>query len=328
MTAFTEPQNPKLGVYASPEEWRERLDSLPDRQALGGKIPSFYYPALLWPKNLDNPRGDLMGDISGPDGLLPQFLRDFGKTLIDKYNPKGIIVFSAHWDDAELLVTDYKPENPLLYDYYGFPEQLYDITYRSRGDSALSAHITETFMSHGLTARTTPITEPRGRDGRRRNRPSVESGLDHGLMFPDTASPDGVFPIPIVEVSMSSTFEPEPQWEIGAAIKELREQGYLILGGGLTVHDFGDFSSFNSDRAKPLYHIWNDKIIHAINTKGSAEERKAALFDLVNQPEYVIAHRPRDDHFLPIYIAAGAGEDGETKLLSGLFGATTVAFGL
>jgi aromatic ring-opening dioxygenase catalytic subunit (LigB family) len=233
-------------------------------------------PALLWPKNLDNPRGDLMGDISGPDGLLPQFLRDFGKTLIEKYaffpffqlarltftlaryNPKGIIVFSAHWDDAELLVTDYKPENPLLYDYYGFPEQLYDITYRSRGDSALSKHITETFESHGLTARTTPDTEPRGRDGRRRNRPLVESGLDHGvflpfkLMFPDTASPDGVFPIPIVEVSMSSTFEPEPQWEIGAAIKELREQGYLILAGGLTVHDFGDFSSFNSDRAKPV----------------------------------------------------------------------------
>lgn len=154
-------------------------------------------------------------------------------------------------------MTDYKPENPLLYDYYGFPEQLYDITYRSRGDSALSAHITETFMSNGLTARTTPITEPRGRDGRRRNRPLVESGLDHGvflpfkLMFPDTSSPDGVFPIPIVEVSMSSTFEPEPQWEIGAAIKELREQGYLVLAGGLTVHDFGDFSSFNSDRAKP-----------------------------------------------------------------------------
>lgn len=41
-------------------------------------------PALLWPKDLDNPRGDLMGEISGPDGLLPQFLRDFGKTLIEK----------------------------------------------------------------------------------------------------------------------------------------------------------------------------------------------------------------------------------------------------
>jgi hypothetical protein len=47
MTTFTEPQNPKLGVYASPEEWRERLDSLPDRQALGGKIPSFYCESWL-----------------------------------------------------------------------------------------------------------------------------------------------------------------------------------------------------------------------------------------------------------------------------------------
>jgi hypothetical protein len=39
---FSEPQNPKLGIYASPAEWRERLESLPDLQASGGKIPSFY----------------------------------------------------------------------------------------------------------------------------------------------------------------------------------------------------------------------------------------------------------------------------------------------
>jgi aromatic ring-opening dioxygenase catalytic subunit (LigB family) len=252
-----------------------------------------------------------MGDISGPKSVSTFGVVRQSSSLVDRYNPKGIIVFSAHWDDPELLgmphaptpwvsltaqapVTDYKPENPLLYDYYGFPEQLYQITYRSRGSSELSAHIVETFADNGLSARTTPITEPRGRDGRRKNRLAVESGLDHGvflpfkLMFPDTAHPDGVFPIPIVEVSMSSTFEPGPQWEIGAAIKSLREEGYLILAGGLTVHDFGDFSSFNSDRAKPvsclavcsedkaerririqLYHVWNDKIIHAINTQGT-----------------------------------------------------------
>lgn len=39
---FSQPQNPKLGVYASPSEWRARLESLPDLQATGGKIPSFY----------------------------------------------------------------------------------------------------------------------------------------------------------------------------------------------------------------------------------------------------------------------------------------------
>jgi hypothetical protein len=39
---FSQPQNPKLGIYASPAEWRERLDSLPDLHASGGKVPSFY----------------------------------------------------------------------------------------------------------------------------------------------------------------------------------------------------------------------------------------------------------------------------------------------
>lgn len=34
------------------------------------------------------------------------------------------------------------------------------------------------------------------------------------------------------------------------------------------------------------------------------------------------------DHFVPLYIAAGAGEDGKTQLITGMYGATTVAFGL
>jgi len=80
----------------------------------------------------------------GPEGELAQFLQDFGKTLVEKYNPRAIVVFSAHWegphnqtlgesprrpvprrpsnDGAE--VTDYGAENPLLMDYYGFPDEV------------------------------------------------------------------------------------------------------------------------------------------------------------------------------------------------------------
>lgn len=69
-------------------------------------------------------------------------------------------------------------------------------------------------------------------------------------MFPDK---DGEpFEIPIVEVSMAQDLSPDPQWELGAALKSLREQGILILAGGLTVHDFGDFTSFDQSRAKPV----------------------------------------------------------------------------
>ena len=36
----------------------------------------------------------------GPTGPLATFLKDFGPALLSKYKPKGIVVFSAHWDTS------------------------------------------------------------------------------------------------------------------------------------------------------------------------------------------------------------------------------------
>jgi aromatic ring-opening dioxygenase catalytic subunit (LigB family) len=48
---------------------------------------------------------------------------------------------------------------------------------------------------------------------------------------------------------------------------------------------------------------------------------------LTKHPVFRLAH-PREEHFIPIYVAAGAGEEGGAKVLSGLYGAPTFAFGL
>lgn len=58
-----------------------------------------------------------------------------------------------------------------------------------------------------------------------------------------------------------------------------------------------------------------------------AEERKKALVGLVQHPGFRLAH-PREDHFVPLYVAAGAGEGGDVKVLTGIYGAPTFAFGL
>jgi len=39
-----------------------------------------------------------MAAYQGPDGPLAKFLSEFGPTLLKKYKPKGIVVFSAHWE--------------------------------------------------------------------------------------------------------------------------------------------------------------------------------------------------------------------------------------
>ena len=37
---------------------------------------------------------------------------------------------------------------------------------------------------------------------------------------------------------------------------------------------------------------------------------------------------PREEHFVPLYVAAGAGEGGKAEVVSGIYGAPTFAFGL
>lgn len=53
-------------------------------------------PLLIWPERL--PSRTPLDAIGGPKGPHAQFLKDFGKTLLEKYNPRAIVVFSAHWE--------------------------------------------------------------------------------------------------------------------------------------------------------------------------------------------------------------------------------------
>ena len=177
--------NTVSGTDAAPPktqaEWKKTLDQLPPTP---DKIPAFFFghgsPMLAFPDNDTSgvlmSRGEV-GNAMGSKGPLATFLRDFGPALLAKYKPKGIVVFSAHWETAgerlgmssmsprspliELRltaghpVTDYGDENPLLYDYYGFPPSLYQLKFKSRGDSALSQRVVELYKDVGsrLTAR-------------------------------------------------------------------------------------------------------------------------------------------------------------------------------
>lgn len=50
--------------------------------------------------------------------LLPARLR----------KPDAILVISAHWEESAATLTG-APNPPMLYDYYGFPDKAYEITY-------------------------------------------------------------------------------------------------------------------------------------------------------------------------------------------------------
>ena len=69
-----------------------------------------------------------------------------------------------------------------------------------------------------MTARTTPTSEPRGVDGLGKRSP----GFDHGVFIPFRHMFGLETDIPIVQVSIDSSFDPEEEWKTGRALDELR----------------------------------------------------------------------------------------------------------
>ncbi|KAI0747977.1 Extradiol aromatic ring-opening dioxygenase [Daedaleopsis nitida] len=303
--------------------WRKALDELPGSPE---RIPAFFFghgsPMLIAPDSASLDSNGIMRD-AGSRGPLANFLKDFGPALLSKYKPKGIVVFSAHWEtSSERLVTDYEDENPLLMDYYGFPRAMYQLKFKSRGDSALSQRVVQLFNNAGYSARTTTKLEARGEDGRGFSGP----GLDHGVFVPfKLMFGDEFMDVPIVEVSMDASLDPQKNWALGEVVEPLRREGILVLSGGYLVHNLRDRTSFSEAHAKTVVKEFNQAILDAMTVKDPAA-RKEAMMKLVQHPGFRAAH-PRSEHFVPLYIAGGAGgANAEVKVLSAIYAAPTFAF--
>ncbi|TFY70524.1 hypothetical protein EVG20_g2474 [Dentipellis fragilis] len=314
----------------TPSEWQAALKALP---ATPDNIPAFFFghgsPMLAFPKDTGRSPGPAASEAImkhfGSGGSLSQFLTDFGPTLLEKYKPKGIVVFSAHWEThGERLVTDYGDENPLLMDYYGFDRPMYQLKFSSKGDSAIAKRVVDLFKEAGMSARLTAKQEARGRDGRTG---FPAPGLDHGVFIPFRLMFGETFKdIPIIQASIEESLSPETNWAIGQAVKQLRKEGILVLAGGVTVHNLRDFASFSPDTARESQRAFSDAVTDAMSI-ADPRARKEAMMKLKKHPGFRASH-PREEHLVPIYVAAGAGEDGDVRVLSALFGSQTVAFGL
>ena len=127
-------------------------------------------------------------------------------------------------------------------------------------------------------------------------------------------------------------------------VSPVSEEQILILSGGLTVHNLRDFSCFSEATAKPEYKAFDKAILDAVTISDvrlrlplfvvalvadilQPAERKDALLRLTKHPGFRLSH-PRADHFVPLYIAAGAGEGGDVRVLSAIHGSPTFVFGL
>ncbi|BGP12106.1 hypothetical protein JCM10213_005213 [Rhodosporidiobolus nylandii] len=323
-------------VYTTPEEWKRELDALPSLEETGGAIPSVFLahgqPMLIYPPHLSvgSSRLGAIADIQGPlpNGLLARFLSDLGPALLEKYKPKAVVIFSAHWETrGGGVVTDYGEENPLLYDYFGFPSDLYNVNFKSSGDHALAERVVTLLKDAGVPSRLTSKLESRGEDGRGFEGP----GLDHGVFVPLLLALGEKPSIPVIQVSIDAALTPASEYALGAALEPLRKEGVLIMSGGLTIHTFREFDAFSPKTARGIYRDWERAIVEAAAVE-EPTARKSALFSLIHHPAFRSAH-PREEHFVPLYIAAGAADEAskegkKARTVCGLWGAKTVVFGV
>jgi 4,5-DOPA dioxygenase extradiol len=210
------------------------------------------------------------------------FLHNYGQELL-KNPPKAIVVISAHWLTKGTFVTaGERPEQ--IYDFWGFPHELYQVQYRVDGDPGLAREI-----ATRLDAKT---NDSRGIDH------AAWAVLHH--LFPDAG-------IPVLEISLDMTLSFKEHVELGRRLTPLREQGVLFIGSGNLVHNLREIS-FNENDAP---YQWALNIDDWIKQKINHRDTQA-MIDILDI--YPPAHRaiPTSDHYVPFLYILGMMNEGDS----------------
>ena len=206
--------------------------------------------------------------------------------------PKAMLVVSAHWEEPVFTVgAAARPE--LVYDYYGFPEHTYKLTWPAPGEPKLAARVAELLGQAGLPTNV-----------------SASRGFDHGVFVPlKLAFPEAR--IPVVTLSLAASLNPALHLAAGRALAPLRDEGVLIVASGMSFHNLrGYFQPETPERAR-AFDAWLTRAVES-----PSPERTALLTDWREAPFAAYAH-PREEHLIPLMVAAGAGGNAPGKRIFG-----------
>lgn len=230
-----------------------------------------------------------MDDPAGMWTGMEAFLRNLPDILPQK--PTAILIISGHWETDGFVLTGAK--NPgLLFDYYGFPEHTYHLTYDAPGAPALAERAVDLLTSAGLPARVNPTR-----------------GLDHGVFVPlKVAFPDA--DIPVVEMSVDAGLDPAMHIAAGQALASLRGEGILIVATGMSFHNMRGYNNASFTAPSEQFDVWLSDSLAL-----SGPERDARLKAWETAPAARLSH-PDAEHLLPVMIAAGAAAGPAEKIYS------------
>lgn len=229
---------------------------------------------------------------------LGGFLSQVMSTLPER--PKAILVVSGHWETRGFGFTA-KETPDLIFDYYGFPRHTYALTFPVPGDPALAKRAADLLSNAGLKGFTDPVR-----------------GLDHGVFVPlKVVLPDA--DIPVVEMSVEHTLDPALHIAAGKALAPLRDEGVLIVGSGMSFHNMRGFGDPRFTQVSRAFADW------LTGSVALAPDARAAALSAWDSAPFARLNHPREEHLLPLMVAAGASDGPGTRVYSGLSLATELA---
>jgi aromatic ring-opening dioxygenase catalytic subunit (LigB family) len=197
----------------------------------------------------------------------------------------------------------------MLYDYYGFPEEAYQITYPAPGNPSLAENIASTLAKAGIPAHI---------DDRR--------GFDHGLFIPLSL----MYPaanIPAIQLSLIKGLSPAAHLALGHALRNLLSEPVLVIGSGFSFHNMSAYFHHSPDFINPRNNPFQDWLIETITGEIPQPDRENRLLEWERAPNARYCH-PREEHLLPLHVCAAlAGRAGETLFEDRILGVRSVAFG-
>lgn len=210
------------------------------------------------------------------------------KSLSEKWpRPRQILIISAHWltNGVEINATS-SPRT--IHDFYGFPEELYKIQYQAPGDLALAKKVNSLLSQYKAKL-------------------DNDWGFDHGTwsllshIYPEAN-------IPTVVLSLNRAFmNLRDHFELAHKLKELRNEGVLIVGSGNIVHNL---RLINYKQDAPVDQ-WAYEFDEYIKKGIIARDEKVILGeDEIHGQLWKKAH-PSLEHYLPLLYVLGVANTNE-----------------
>ena len=210
------------------------------------------------------------------------YLKDLPATLPGP--PRAILIVSGHWEEPAFTFS--AADTPsLIFDYYGFPPETYRLTWPAPGAPWLAERGADLLGEAGLPVSIDP-----------------QRGFDHGVFVPlKVAFPEAE--IPVVQMSLHASLHPALHLAAGKALAGLRDEGVLVVGSGMSFHNLRAMGDPRVEGPSKEFDRWLTAA-----AQSEPKERSALLSRWAAAPWARLCH-PREEHLLPLMVAAGASEE-------------------